>query len=47
MDKLFFTDEHEMLRSMVNDFAKNEIEPIAQELDEKGEFPHDLVKQMG
>ncbi|MCK4903282.1 MAG: acyl-CoA dehydrogenase family protein [Candidatus Marinimicrobia bacterium] len=47
MDKLFFTDEHEMLRSMVQDFAKNEVEPIAQELDEKGEFPRDLVKQMG
>lgn len=47
MDKLFFTDEHEMLRSMVQDFAKNEVEPLARELDEKGEFPHDLVKQMG
>ena len=47
MDKLFFTDEHEMLRSMVRDFAKNEIEPIAQELDEKGEFPRELVNQMG
>lgn len=47
MDKLFFTDEHEMLRSMVQDFAKNEVEPIAQELDEKGEFPRDLVNQMG
>ena len=47
MDKLFFTDEHEMLRSMVQDFAKNEVEPIAQELDESGEFPRDLVYQMG
>lgn len=47
MDKLFFTDEHEMLRSMVQDFAKNEVEPVAQELDEKGEFPRDLVNQMG
>lgn len=47
MDKLFFTDEHEMLRSMVQDFAKNEVEPLARELDEKGEFPRDLVKQMG
>lgn len=47
MDKLFFTDEHEMLKSMVQDFAKNEVEPLARELDEKGEFPRDLVKQMG
>ena len=43
MDRLFFTEEHEMLRSMVKDFAKNEVEPIAQELDEKWEFPRDLV----
>jgi len=47
MDKLFFNDEHEMLRSMVQDFAKNEVEPVAQELDEKGKFPSDLVNQMG
>ena len=47
MDRLFFTEEHEMLQSMVKDFAKNEVEPIAQELDEKGEFPRDLVNQMG
>jgi alkylation response protein AidB-like acyl-CoA dehydrogenase len=47
MDKLFFNDEHEMLRSMVQDFAKNEVEPVAQELDEKGKFPRDLVNQMG
>lgn len=47
MDKLFFTEEHEMLRSMVQDFAKNEVEPIAQELDEEGKFPRDLVNQMG
>jgi len=47
MDKLFFTEEHEMLRSMVQDFAKNEVEPVAQELDEKEKFPSDLVNQLG
>jgi len=47
MDKLFFTEEHEMIRSMVQDFAKNEVEPMAQELDEKGEFPRDIVNKMG
>ncbi len=47
MDKLFFTEEHEMLRDMVRDFAKNEIEPVAQELDEKGKFPKEIVQQMG
>ena len=47
MDKLFFTEEHEMLRDMVRDFAKNEIEPIALELDEKEKFPREIVNQMG
>lgn len=47
MNKLFFTEEHEMLRDMVRDFATNEIEPAAQELDEKGKFPKDLIQQMG
>lgn len=47
MDKLFFTDEHQMLVDMVKDFAENEVEPRAQEMDESGEFPHDLVSQMG
>ncbi len=47
MDKLFFTEEHEMLRDMVRDFAKNEIEPVAGKLDEQGKFPTDIVRQMG
>jgi len=47
MDTLFFNEEHEMIRDMVRDFAKNEIEPVARELDAKGEFPATLVKQMG
>jgi len=47
MNKLFFTDEHVMLQDMVRDFAKNEVEPLAREMDATGEFPHDLVKQMG
>lgn len=47
MDRLFFTDEHEMLRDMVRDFAKNEVEPVANELDATGHFPKELVKHMG
>ncbi len=47
MDTLFFTEEHEMLRDMVRDFAKNEIEPVAGKLDEQGKFPTDIVRQMG
>ena len=47
MDKLFFTDEHMMLRDMVRDFAKNEVQPLAREMDATGKFPLDLVRQMG
>ena len=47
MNKLFFTDEHVMLQDMVRDFSKNEVEPLAREMDATVEFPHDLVRQMG
>ena len=46
MEQLYFTEEHKMLRDMVRDFARNEVKPIAQELDEKGRFPHESVKKM-
>ncbi len=39
--------EQELIRSTVRDFAEREIKPVAQELDEKGEFSHDLTKKMG
>ena len=41
------TDEHEMLQQMVTDFAQREIQPIAAELDESGEFPYETVQKMG
>ncbi len=47
MDTLFFTEEHEMLRDMVRDFANNEVAPLARELDETGRFPRELVSKMG
>ena len=46
MEDLYFTEEHKMLRDMVRDFAINEVKPLAQELDEKGGFPHESVKKM-
>ena len=46
MEQLYFTEEHKMLRDMVRDFARNEVKPLAQELDEKGGFPHKSVKKM-
>ncbi len=47
MDKLFFTEEHEMLRDMVRDFAKTEVEPLAREMDKKETIPADLIDKMG
>ena len=46
MDQLYFTEEHKMLRDMVRDFARNEVKPLARELDEKGGFPYESVKKM-
>jgi len=45
-EDLYFSDEHMMLRDMVREFAQNEVEPLAQELDETGEFPYESVKKM-
>ena len=39
------TREQEMLRDTVREFAQRELAPQALALDEKGEFPHDIVKK--
>jgi short/branched chain acyl-CoA dehydrogenase len=44
---MYLTEEHDMIRKTVRDFAEREIRPIARELDEKGEFSIDLTKKMG
>lgn len=44
---MYLTEEHEMIRKTVRDFAEREIKPVAQELDEKGEFSIPLTKRMG
>lgn len=41
------TEEQNMIRETVRDFAEREIKPIAKELDEKAEFSYDLTKKMG
>ncbi len=40
------SQEHTMLREMVRDFAKNEIEPVAAELDETEKFPREILQKM-
>ena len=41
------TEEHKMIKQAANDFAQNEIVPIAAEFDESGEFPMDTIMKMG
>ena len=44
---LQFTEEQNMVREMVKDFAQNEILPKIMEYDEKQEFPYDIVTKLG
>jgi len=41
------TEEQELLRATVREFAQKEIAPIARELDEAKQFPLQMVKKMG
>jgi alkylation response protein AidB-like acyl-CoA dehydrogenase len=47
MEDRYFDENHRMIREMVRDFARNEIAPVAGELDRSGEFPWENVKKMG
>ena len=44
---MYLTEEHDMIRKTVRDFAEREVKPVAQELDEKAEFSIPLTKRMG
>jgi alkylation response protein AidB-like acyl-CoA dehydrogenase len=44
---LELSPEHEMIVQAARDFARNEIAPIAAELDESGEFPRETIRKMG
>lgn len=41
------TDEQIMVRDMVREFARAEIEPRAQEYNARGEYPKDIVSRLG
>ena len=41
------TQEQLMIRDMIREFARREIEPIAQEYNRKGEYPATLVRKLG
>lgn len=46
VDDKYLTDEHRMLRAMVREFARNEIEPVAGALDREARFPWENVAKM-
>ncbi|WP_028061724.1 acyl-CoA dehydrogenase family protein [Candidatus Solirubrobacter pratensis] len=41
------SDDHELIRRTVRDFAENEIAPVAEELDRTKSFPYAIVRQLG
>lgn len=41
------TEEQNLIRETVREFAEREIRPVAKELDENAEFSHDLTRKMG
>lgn len=41
------TEEHELIRNSVRDFAERVIKPVARELDEKAEFSEEITRQIG
>ena len=42
-----FTEEQEMMRKMVRDFAQKEIAPAVKQMEETEEFPLSLIRKMG
>ena len=41
------TDEQQMIRTLCREFAEEEIQPRAEEMDRTGAFPYDLIRKMG
>lgn len=41
------TTEQQMIRDLCKNFVKNEIAPIAEEMDQSGQFPYPVWKKMG
>jgi short/branched chain acyl-CoA dehydrogenase len=41
------SDDHQLIRRTVRDFAEGEVAPVAEELDRTKSFPYDIVRQLG
>ncbi len=44
---LDLSDDHQLLRSTVREFAEQEIAPVAEELDRTKSFPYEIVQRLG
>ena len=44
---LYFTEQHHQVREMVRQFARDEVAPVARELDRTSTFPWDNIRKMG
>ncbi|MBU1275158.1 MAG: acyl-CoA dehydrogenase family protein [Proteobacteria bacterium] len=42
----FFTEEQEMIRDLCRQIAEERIKPVRAELDEKEQFPHEIIKAL-
>jgi len=42
-----YTSEHKIVRSSIRDWVNRSVKPIIEDFNEKAEFPHHLVKEMG
>src|SRR3954453_21349982 len=40
-------DDHKLIQRTVRDFARNEVAPVAEELDRNKQFPYDIVRKLG
>ena len=47
MFEFSFTEEQNMLREMVRDFATNELKPIASKIDQEEKIPPEIIKKIG
>jgi butyryl-CoA dehydrogenase len=45
-DELYFSDQHQAVRETVRAFARDEVAPVASDLDARAEFPWPTVKRM-
>jgi len=47
MPSIFLSEEQELFRATVRQFAEREIAPRAEDFDQHGVFPHDVFKRLG